>query len=85
MRKLLAASVRTRKRGNPDWGRPHHLSPALATEFEVRARALNLKPAEYVFSAALRRWCEENKNRCYVPEWLLKEWQMTVDPNFSAA
>jgi hypothetical protein len=59
--------------------------PALASEFEVRVRVLNLNPEEYVFSAALRRWCEENKNRCYVPEWLLKEWRITVDIDFSAA
>jgi len=23
---------------------------------------------------ALRNWCERNKNRCYIPEWLLEEW-----------
>jgi hypothetical protein len=21
-----------------------------------------------------RRWCTDNRNRCYVPEWLLKTW-----------
>jgi hypothetical protein len=25
------------------------------------------------------------QNRCYVPEWLLKEWSITVDPTFSDA
>jgi hypothetical protein len=24
-----------------------------------------------------------NKDRCYIPEWLLKRWQITVDPNVS--
>jgi hypothetical protein len=22
-------------------------------------------------------------NRCYIPEWLLKRWQISVDPNVS--
>jgi len=26
-----------------------------------------------------------NRNRLYVPEWLLEEWGITVDPPFSAA
>jgi len=30
-------------------------------------------------------WCEHNRNRRYVPEWLLKEWSITVDPTFSDA
>jgi hypothetical protein len=32
----------------------------------------------------LRSWCERNRNRCYVPEWLLDEWDLQVDPNFAA-
>jgi hypothetical protein len=33
----------------------------------------------------VRIWCEHNKNRFYIPEWLLKEWRITVDPHFSDA
>ena len=29
--------------------------------------------------------CEHNRNRYYVPEWLLEEWSITVDPTFSDA
>src|SRR5580700_6868015 len=25
------------------------------------------------------RWCESNKNRYYIPEWLLKRWGIFVD------
>jgi hypothetical protein len=39
----------------------------------------------YTSSADLRAWCEQNRNRVYIPEWLLKELGITVDPNFSAA
>jgi hypothetical protein len=35
--------------------------------------------------AELRTWCAQNRNRYYVPEWLLEEWSITVDPTFSAA
>ena len=38
----------------------------------------------YTFSLELRAWCEQNRNLCYVPEWLLEEWGIIVDPNFSA-
>jgi hypothetical protein len=52
----------------------------LCTEFELQARHLHLAPDQYVASARLRTWCEENRNRYYVPEWLLKAWNMSVIP-----
>jgi hypothetical protein len=33
----------------------------------------------YTSSTALRAWCEQNKNRVYIPEWLLKELCIAVD------
>jgi hypothetical protein len=74
-----------RKRGNPNWGRPIAAAPALATEFELRVRQLQLTPEMYASSLVLRTWCEQNRNRVYVPEWLLAEWGITVDPYFSDA
>ena len=74
----------TRKRGNPNWGRPIPSGPAVATEFELRVSRLQLTPEMYASSAELRAWCERNRNRCYVPEWLLKEWDITVDPSSAA-
>jgi|SRR5208282_1871115 hypothetical protein len=73
-----------RKRGNPNWGRPIAPLLALPTEFELRARHLHLTAELYVSSAALHTWCEQNRNRLYVPEWLLEEWGITVDPGISA-
>jgi len=74
-----------RKRGNPNWGRSMPPPPALATEFELRVGQLHLTAGMYIHSIELRTWCEQNRNRCYVPEWLLEEWDITVDPTFSTA
>jgi hypothetical protein len=76
-------SPHTRKRGNPNWGRPIPPAPTLATEFELRARQLHLTPEMYASSRELRAWCEQNRNRVYIPEWLLAEWSITVDALFS--
>jgi len=73
-----------RRRGNPEWGKlkPVHV---VITEFETEVARLGLKKSGYVASAALKRWCTHNRNRVYVPEWLLAEWGMRVDPHSSAA
>jgi len=49
----------------------------------VQVERLGLNKKQYVASAELRRWCGHNRNRCYVPEWLLEEWGMTVEWIFS--
>lgn len=72
-----------RKRGNPNWGSPIPPTPALLTEFEKQVREMGLVKHEYAASTDLKRWCERNRNRLYVPEWLLKEWGMAVEPIFS--
>jgi hypothetical protein len=66
-------------------GHPILPGPALPTEFELRVRHLQLTAEMYASSAALHAWCEQNKNRRYVPEWLLEEWCITVDTYSSAA
>ena len=71
------------RRGNPNWGRPVLIGPAVATEFDLQVRQLRLMPENYVRSEELRRWCLRNKHRCYVPEWLLDAWGISVDPGFS--
>jgi hypothetical protein len=50
----------------------------------MQVRNLGLTKETYAGSAQLRNWCELNRNRCYVPEWLLDEWDLAVDPNFAA-
>src|SRR5262249_37373944 len=67
------------RRGNPNWGRPLPPVPASPTEFENMVRRLKLMPEMYATSHELRRWCHLNRNRCYVPEWLLQEWRMNVE------
>jgi hypothetical protein len=53
----------------------------ISTDLQVK----NLAPEEYVASARLRKWCQENKNQYYIPEWLLKAWNMSVNSDLSGA
>jgi len=83
--KPLAISPAVRKRGNPNWdsGRPTQMLPRLPTAFEEQIQSLGLNEQNCVASDELRHWCERNKDRCYIPEWLLKRWGISVDPNVS--
>jgi hypothetical protein len=72
-------------RGNPNWGKPLPPRPALLTQFEIEVERLRLTPTDYVGSIELRRWCEHNRNRVYVPEWLLEHWNMQVEATFTGA
>jgi len=71
------------KPGNPGWssGKPMAVPASAPTEFERQAKRLGLSEDGYATSDQLRRWCEHNRDRCYIPEWLLKRWGMPVDPN----
>ena len=55
----------------------------MPTEFEGVALRLGLTKETYGSSGQLRIWCERNGNRCYVPEWLLKEWGIMPDVGWS--
>jgi len=74
-----------RKRGNPNWGRPIPPVSILCAEFEMQVKQLRLTAEHYAVSAELHKWCEENRNRCYIPEWLLNEWEIRVDADLSGA
>jgi hypothetical protein len=83
MARHIALQALKRKRGNPNWRKPPQWLPALPTEVETLVKKLGLTTAEYITSTALRRWCHHNRNRYYVPEWLLEEWGFEVDAIFS--
>jgi hypothetical protein len=69
-----------RKRGNPNWGSGRlPRIPALPTAFEKQVQRLGLNEQTCATSEELERWCELNKNHCYIPESLLKQWGMFVD------
>jgi len=51
------------------------------TAFEEKVQKLGLNRETCAASEELRRWCERNKEECYIPEWLLEQWGMSVDPN----
>jgi len=44
-----------------------------------------LMPETYTSSTVLRNWCERNRNRFYIPEWLLDQWGIIVDADLSGA
>jgi hypothetical protein len=77
MRKSL---INPRKRGNPNWGKPMQPAPTVPTEFEDQIEKLGLTHQTCVGSEKLKQWCVRNKDRCYIPEWLLKAWSIPVDP-----
>lgn len=60
-------------------GRAPAVPPVIPSAFETRAAELGLTPPTYVESPELRRWCEVNRNKCYIPEWLLKAWGISVN------
>jgi hypothetical protein len=76
---LPSFPVTKRKRRNTNWGYPIPSAPALPAEFELQVRQLELTARTYTSSLELRAWCEQNRNRLYVPEWLLEEWGITVE------
>lgn len=83
---LRCSLAMSRRRGNPKWGsggQPLQPTRAAATEFEVQVRQLRLTQQTCAGSRELRTWCERNRNRYYIPEWLLKAWEMPVDPDSS--
>jgi hypothetical protein len=49
-------------------------SPDVPTAFEKQVDKLALNEQTCATSEELRQWCERNKNRSYIPEWLLKQW-----------
>jgi len=70
MAKALVPGV-AHKRGNPDRDTSAQFGPVLATEFEEEVHRLGLTKQTCAASIQLRNWCERNRNRCYIPEWLL--------------
>ena len=73
-----------RRRGNPNWGKSVPSSGlAVLTRFEREMRRLGLNKETCTGSSELRRWCERNRDQCYVPEWLLEAWGILVNAKFS--
>ena len=74
-----------RKRENANWasGIVMPVRSTMPTEFEKRMGELRLTNHTCAGSDELRGWCTDNRNRCYVPEWLLKTWGISVDSDSS--
>jgi hypothetical protein len=69
------------RHGTSGWasGRPPAVPLDIPSAFETRASELGLTAPTYVESHELRRWCEANRNKCYIPEWLLRTWGISVN------
>ena len=81
--KPFVLPARVRRRGNPNWGKPMEAAPNVLTAFEEQVQELGLNEQTCATSEKLKQWCERNKDRCYIPEWLLMQWRISVDPNVS--
>src|ERR1035437_2210809 len=70
-----------RQPSNQLWssGRPAQIRARGPTGFDEEVRRLGLD--EQTSSRELKKWCELNKNRCYIPESLRKHGRMSVDPD----
>jgi hypothetical protein len=63
-------------------GRSLVVDQAGMTEFEDQCARLELKTRiDIVMSRQLREWVLKNRNRRWVPEWLLNQWAIEVDVN----
>jgi hypothetical protein len=56
---------------------------SLPTAFEQQVQKLGLNERTCAASKQLREWCERNKEHCYIPEWLLKQWEISVDADLA--
>jgi hypothetical protein len=68
-----------KRRGNPNWGKPDGgLSTPIitTTSFEEIVKTLHLAPDQYVASAKLKEWARQNCKQRYIPEALLKAWNL---------
>jgi hypothetical protein len=52
--------------------------PLFETKFDEQVYRLGLVESEWCGSTKLRAWVEDNRNRRFVPEWLLGAWGLTV-------
>jgi hypothetical protein len=82
-RMIIHVAMVHKRRGNPNWGKSLPSPSAVPTEFEGVTLRLGLTKETYSSSSQLRVWCERNGNRCYIPEWLLKEWDIMPDVGWS--
>jgi hypothetical protein len=69
----------TKRRGNPNWGKPEPVMLAgTKSSFESLVSALGLSPDQYKDSTELKDWVRKNKDQKYVPQDLLKAWGFTA-------
>ena len=68
----------TKRRGNPNWGKPEPLGLVTPPIIAQIVREFDLQPDQYVHSSRLREWANHNKNSKYIPESLLEAWGFEI-------
>jgi len=77
--RMMPQAKPMRQRGNPNWGKPGASArPHSLSAFEQLVEDLHLRPDQYVTSKELRRWVQRNMESHFVPEYLLKAWNLGV-------
>ncbi len=64
-------------------GEGRALLPLLLPSSRCRSDGWDSRSRATPVSAELLSWCESNKNRYYVREWLLELWNMQVEPGLN--
>jgi hypothetical protein len=78
----VALGTAKRKRGNPNWGVP--LRRCSVCLLSLKCGSSNCTSWQTPIRPRVNSaWCERNRNRVYIPEWLLGKWGITVDTTFS--
>ena len=70
--------MKTKRPGNPNWGKAQTVIPAVPSSFETMVASLKLAPHQYHESPQLRDWVQKNKNNKFVPLELLQAWGFSV-------
>jgi len=70
-----------KRRGNPNWGKANAplMTVVTPSAFEEQVTKLDLTPDQFVNSIRLREWARANMGLKYVPEHLLKAWDLNPD------
>lgn len=75
---VISATMKTKRPGNPNWGKAHTLLPVTQSSFELMVKALKLEPHQYHESSQLKDWVQKNRNSKFVPLELLQVWGFSV-------
>src|SRR5580704_866947 len=71
--------------GQSQLGASHAARPSARNRIRTTSQNVAAHAGNVCFLRRVRQWCWQNRNRCYIPEWLLEKWRIAVDPYTSDA